>query len=176
MKRLLGLIGIVLAIASGSAKSIESSDIHFPDHYKFRLIIAPSFETVTVYRLNDEFHDDYNLLKYQYPNIQELYKEVPKEIYVGKHPVSDMDYKCLLNKVDEILNEIDLSSNDEIRPDGYSWVFESSLKFGVKLSISSPRIKAKDRGLTHLIELKEMMDQTFSTGSLNCSIQPAVEA
>ncbi|MHC9510822.1 hypothetical protein [Kangiella sp. M94] len=176
MKKLLGLIGIVLTIASSSVQSIESSDIHFPDHYKFRLIIAPSFETVTVYQLNDEFRDDFYLLKYQYPNIQELYKEVPKEIYGGKHPVSDVDYKCLLNKVDEILNEIELSANNEIRPDGYGWVFESSLKFGVKLSISSPHIKAEERGLTHLIELEEMLNQTFSTGSLNCNIETAVEA
>lgn len=176
MIKLLGLIGILLAIVPSSLQSIESSDTHFPGHYKFRLIIAPSFETVTVYQLNDEFHDDYYLLKYQYPNIEELYKEVPKETYGGKHPVSDTEYQCLLNKVDEILNEVDLSANNEIRPDGYSWVFESSLKFGVKLSISSPRIKAEERGLTHLIELKEMLDQKFSAGSLNCSIKPAVEA
>lgn len=176
MKKLLGVIGILLAIASSSVKSIEADDIYFNDHYKFRLIIAPSFETVTVYQLNDEFRNDYSLLKYQYPNTQELYKEAPKEIYEGEYPVSDTEYQCLLNKVEEILNEIDLSSNDEVRPDGYSWVFESSLKFGVKLSISSPNINAEERGLTHLIELKEMLEQKFSTGSLNCNIESAVEA
>lgn len=173
MRKLLRFIALLMAIVSNSLHSIDSGDIHFPDHYKFRLIIAPSFETVTVYQLNDEFRDDYSLLKYQYSSIQELFKESPEETYVGEHPLSKLEYQCFLNKVDKLLDEIDLSADDEIRPDGVRWVFESSLKFGVKLSLSSPHINAEKRGLTHLIQLEEMLDQKFKFGSLNCSIEAA---
>lgn len=175
MKKLLGLIGIVLTIASSSVKSIEADDIYFPDHYKFRLINAPSFETVTVYQLNDVLDTPY-LLKYQYPNTRELLKENPAEVFEAEHPISTAEYKCLLNKLDAILNEIDLSANNEHSTDGYTWVLESNFKFGVKVSLRNPRLKAEERGLTHLIELEEMLNQAFSTGSLNCNIETAVEA
>lgn len=175
MKKLLGVIGILLAIASSSVKSIEADDIYFNDHYKFRLIIAPSFETVTVYQLIDVLDIPY-LLKYQYPNTRELLKENPTEVFEAEHPISAAEYKCLLNMLDAILNEIDLSANNEHSTDGYTWVLESNFKFGTKISLRNPRIKAEERGLTHLIELKEMLDQKFSAGSLNCSIKPAVEA
>lgn len=175
MKKLLGVIGILLAIASSSVKSIEADDIYFNDHYKFRLIIAPSFETVTVYQLIDVLDIPY-LLKYQYPNTRELLKEHPIVVFEAEHPISAGEYECLLNKLDTILNEIDLSADNEIHPDGYTWSFESNLKFGVKVSLSNPRTKAKERGLTHLIELERILNQTFSTGSLNCRIEPAVEA
>lgn len=175
MKKLLGVIGILLAIASSSVKSIEADDIYFNDHYKFRLIIAPSFETVTVYQLIDVLDIPY-LLKYQYPNTRELLKENPTEVFEAEHTISAAEYKCLLNMLDAILNEIDLSANNEHSTGGYTWVLESNFKFGTKISLRNPRIKAEERGLTHLIELKEMLDQKFSAGSLNCSIKPAVEA
>lgn len=175
MKKLLWLIVIILVSKVHSVKSIEADDIYFLDHYKFRLITAPSFETVTIYQLNDVLETPY-LLKYQYPSTRELLKENPRVVFEAEHPISAGEYECLLNKLDTILNEIDLSADNEIHPDGYTWSFESNLKFGVKVSLSNPRTKAKERGLTHLIELERILNQTFSTGSLNCNIEPTVEA
>lgn len=174
MKVIYSFFLILLFIGQLNANSADLSDIYVAD-YKLRLIIAPSFEPVTIYHLEMDPAVNPHIFKGVYKSISDYAKEHSAPITEEVRRVSEAEISCLLAQTDKVLAEINLRDDTQM-VDGTRWTFESSMYSGVKLSIQAPYHDSKERGLTHLIELEEMLNQTFSTGSLNCSFETAVEA